>query len=129
MRNHVRIARELARIARELVSMTIIPRRISFDDDTAIISSFLRHQKLGQATEHVEQDNLIVTFENGYGLIATALNKEHADEELIPSYTARKLPGSTATVSQDGYAYFDNDDGVMEFDRLDDALDYLFMED
>ena len=120
----------ISRIARkacvhEFMAMRIIPRTISFDDDIAVINSFLRHNGLGDAQYEEKEDNLIVTFKNGFSMIATAFNKEHVDEELIPAYEACSRPDAKVEM-QDGYALFDNDQNVTEFNNVDDALEYLF---
>ena len=107
------------------IAMRIIPRTISFDDDIAVINSFLRHHGLGNAQYEEKEDNLIVTFENGFRMIATALNKEYADEELSPTYECCRRNNATVSM-HNGYALFDDDTNVDEFDNIDDALEYLF---
>lgn len=121
----------------EFMAMRRIPMTMSFEDDIAVINSYLKRNGLGKMENSQDGGTMVVKFENGYGLIAEDLNWNSPDEDVSPLYTARKSEGSEAvrTVSKGEhgqadlvYYEFTSQDSVKEFDSIEDALDYLFKE-
>lgn len=124
--------------ASEMRAMRLVPKMMSFEDDIAIINSYLRRNGLGNMEHEQDGGALIVRFGNGYGLIAEDANwciPQEMDEDVTPLYTARKAEGSDAVrkvlKGRGGdadcvfYEFTDNRN-VEKFDSIEEALDYLF---